>query len=152
MQVEGAAPPLRNALLPPPLHSNGRAGPCERCGWPLALAAVGAVAASPAWAGDATAGRAVFNSQCSSCHSDAKSRPVVVGPPLYGVVGRHAGSVPGYPYSSTMKSAGFEWTPDRLRAYLPAPRDYLPGVKMTYNGLKDPSKLDSLIAYLQTLK
>jgi cytochrome c len=51
-----------------------------------------------------------------------------------------------------MKAAGFAWTPDRLRAYLPAPRDYLPGVKMTYNGLKDPSKLDALIAYLQTLK
>ncbi len=116
------------------------------------LFAAGAFAASPAAALDAGAGHAVFASQCSSCHSDAKSRPVVVGPPLYGVIGRPAGSIPGYPYSKTMKSAGFVWTPDRLKAYLPAPRDYLPGVKMTYNGLKDQSKLDNLIAYLQTLK
>jgi cytochrome c len=99
-----------------------------------------------------TAGRRVFASQCSSCHSDAKSKPVVVGPPLFGVIGRPAGSVAGYPYSSTMKKAGFTWTPDRLRSYLPAPRDYLPGVKMTYNGLKNPAQVDDLIAYLQTLK
>jgi cytochrome c len=114
--------------------------------------ATGVLAALPAAASNASAGHAVFTSQCSSCHSDAKSRPVVVGPPLYGVVGRPAGSIPGYPYSRTMKSAGFAWTPDRLRSYLPAPRDYLPGVKMTYNGLKDPSKVEDLIAYLQTLK
>ena len=76
----------------------------------------------------------------------------MVGPPLYGVVGRPAGSVDGYPYSRTMKSAGFVWTPDRLRAYLPAPRDYLPGVKMTYNGLKNSTQLENLIAYLETLK
>ena len=124
--------------------------PCS--GWPALALAAGALAASPAMASSSVAGRAVFASQCSSCHSDAKSRPVVVGPPLYGVVGREAGSFAGYPYSHSMKSAGFAWTPDRLRAYLPAPRDYLPGVKMTYNGLKDSNKLENLIAYLQTLK
>ncbi len=122
------------------------------CRWPLWLAGAGILAASPAAATGPGAGKGVFASQCSACHSDARSRPVVVGPPLFGVVGRSAGSISGYPYSSAMKSAGFAWTPDRLRAYLPAPRDYLPGVKMTYNGLKNPSQLDDLIAYLQTLK
>jgi cytochrome c len=113
--------------------------------------------ASAAVAGNAAAaidppGKAVFTSQCSSCHSDARSRPVVVGPPLFGVVGRPAGSVPGFAYSKAMKTAGFVWTPDRLRAYLPAPRDYLPGVKMSYAGLKNPSQLDQLITYLQSLR
>jgi cytochrome c len=116
------------------------------------LSGAGLISATPAVAGSASAGKAVFNSQCSSCHSDARSRPVVVGPPLFGVVGRPAGSVSGFAYSSAMRSAGFDWTPDRLRSYLPAPRTYLPGVKMTYNGLKNPSQLDDLIAYLQTLK
>ena len=74
-----------------------------------------------------------------------------MGPPLYGVVGRPAGSVSGFAYSNTMKTAGFVWTPDRLRAYLPAPRAYLPGVKMTYGGLKNSQQLDDLIAYLSTL-
>ncbi len=119
---------------------------------PLWLAGACFLASSPAAATGPTTGKSVFASQCSTCHSDARSRPVVVGPPLFGVVGRPAGSISGYAYSSAMKSAGFAWTPDRLRAYLPAPRDYLPGVKMTYNGLKNPSQLDDLIAYLQTLK
>ena len=108
--------------------------------------------ARPAAAADASQGRAVFSSQCGVCHSNAPSGGVIVGPPLYGVIGRKAGSVAGFDYSQTMKGAGFVWTPDRLHAYLPAPRDYLPGVKMTYMGLKDPAKLDSLIAYLQTLR
>jgi cytochrome c len=111
-----------------------------------------AAQASPAGAADANRGRAVFASQCSSCHSDAHNGPAIVGPPLYGVLGRKAGSVPGFAYSLTMKGAGFTWTPDRLRAYLPAPRDYLPGVKMTYAGLKNPSQLDDLISYLNTLR
>ena len=110
-----------------------------------------------AGAGDAQAadpghGRAVFASQCGVCHSDARNGPAVVGPPLYGVVGRPAGSVSGFNYSPAMRAAGFAWTPDRLQAYLPGPRDYLPGVRMAYPGLKNPAQLDDLIAYLRTLK
>jgi cytochrome c len=118
----------------------------------VVLLAAEVFAASPAAAADARAGRGVFESQCGVCHSDARNGPVIVGPPLYGVVGRLAGSVGGFDYSQTMKAAGFVWTPDRLRAYLPAPRTYLPGVKMSYAGLKNPSKLDDLIAYLATLR
>ena len=117
----------------------------------LVLVALAAAAAQPAFASADPPGKAVFTAQCSSCHSDARSRPVVIGPPLFGVVGRPAGAVPGFSYSKAMKSAGFAWTPDRLRAYLPAPRDYLPGVKMSYTGLKNPSQLDQLIGYLETL-
>ena len=121
--------------------------PCWLC---LPLGA-GVLTALPATAADPAHGRAVFTSQCSVCHSSARKGPVIVGPPLYGVVGRPAGSVSGFAYSNTMKTAGFVWTPDRLRAYLPAPRAYLPGVKMTYGGLKNSQQLDDLIAYLSTL-
>lgn len=115
-------------------------------------AALAAAFALPAAAADISQGRAVFASQCGVCHSNARGGGVIVGPPLYGVVGRKAGTVAGFDYSAAMKGAGFTWSPDRLQAYLPAPRDYIPGVKMTYPGLKDPAKLDSLIAYLQTLR
>jgi cytochrome c len=118
----------------------------------LMLPLAGAFSAVTAGATDAAAGRGVFATQCATCHSDARSRPTVVGPPLFGVIGRPAGSVAGYPYSTAMKSAGFVWSADRLRAYLPAPRQYLPGVKMTYGGLRNPAQLDNLIAYLCSLK
>ncbi|HVM99405.1 MAG TPA: c-type cytochrome [Caulobacteraceae bacterium] len=118
----------------------------------LAAVTPASALASPGPVADAAAGRGVFASQCSSCHSDARSRPALIGPPLFGVVGRPAGSIAGFAYSTTMKHAGFAWTPDRLRAYLPAPQRYLPGVKMTYPGLKSPQQLDQLIAYLGSLK
>ena len=129
------------------------AGSALACGGSAAIVVLVALSTAPsASAGDAKAGRAVFAAQCSVCHSDARDGPVILGPPLWGVIGRKAGSVSGYPYSTAMQAAGFVWTADRLRAYLPAPRDYLPGVKMSYPGLKNPKQLEDLIAYLGTLK
>ena len=111
------------------------------------------LAASAAQAADAVSiGRAVFASQCSICHSNARNGPVIQGPPLYGVIGRRAGSVGGFAYSPAMKAAGFVWTADRLRAYLPGPRDYIPGVRMSYAGLKNSAQLEALITYLDSLK
>ena len=114
----------------------------------LALAAAQAAQA----AADPGRGRSVFATQCSTCHTSDKGGGVVLGPPLYGVVGRKAGSVPGFSYSNTMRNAGFTWNAERLHAYLPAPRDYLPGVRMTYPGLKNAAQLDDLVAYLESLK
>jgi cytochrome c len=120
--------------------------------WAIPLVAAGLCAALPAAAGDAAHGKSVFGSQCASCHSNAPNGPVILGPPLYGVVGRPAGTVKNFNYSPAMKGSGFTWTEDQLRAYLPAPNKLLPGVRMTYGGLKNPAQLDDLIAYLKTLK
>ena len=114
--------------------------------------ALALTAAASAHAADPGKGRAVFAAQCSVCHSDGRGGGVVVGPPLYGVVGRRAGSAPGFAYSGAMKAAGFDWTAERLRAYLPAPQAYLPGIRMTYPGLKNATQLDDLVGYLGTLK
>ena len=108
--------------------------------------------ALPANAGDAAKGKGVFAAQCSMCHSNAKGGPTILGPTLYGVVGRKAGSVSGFVYSTGMKNAGFSWTDAQLRTYLPAPRATVPGTKMGYAGLKNPTQLDDLIAYLDSLK
>ena len=122
-----------------------------RLGLALTLAA-GLLFAQPAAAGDAGKGKGVFNAQCGICHTANKGGPAILGPNLWGVVGRKAGSVPGYNYTSGMKAAGFTWTDEKLEAYLPAPRAMVPGTKMTYGGLHDPAKLADLIAYLNTLK
>ena len=116
------------------------------------LTAVAALIALPAAAADPGQGKAVFASQCSVCHSAAKGGAAILGPTLFGVVGRPAASIKGFAYTPGMKAAGFTWTDDRLRAYLPAPAKLVPGTRMTYPGLKDPVKLENLIAYLGTLQ
>jgi len=116
------------------------------------LLAAGLFTALPAAAADAVHGKSVFAAQCAMCHSATRNGPTILGPPLFGVIGRKAGSVGGYAYSSGMKSAGFVWSDDRMRAYLPAPRAMVAGTKMTYGGLKNPAQLDDLIAYLNSQK
>jgi cytochrome c len=105
-----------------------------------------------AQAADPVAGHNVFNAQCSICHSAAPSGITIIGPNLYGVVGRKAGTLKGYAYSAAMKASGITWTDDQLRAYLPSPQKTIPGIKMTYFGLKNPVQLENLLAYLNTLK
>lgn len=117
------------------------------------VAALTLTAALPAAAGgDPAAGKMVFASQCAVCHSAAKGGAPILGPTLFGVVGRKTASMPGFVYSTAMKSAGGVWTNERLETYLPAPSKAVPGTKMTYMGVKDPAKLRNLIAYLDTLK
>ena len=116
------------------------------------LVAAGLFAAFQAAAGDAAHGKSVFGAQCAICHSAARNGPTILGPPLFGVVGRPAASVKDFDYSSGMKASGITWSNEKLSAYLPAPMKMVPGTKMTYGGLKNPSQLDDLIAYLDTLK
>jgi cytochrome c len=101
-------------------------------------------------AADATAGLAVFKTQCAICHSPLEGKNLV-GPSLFGVVGRKSGSIEGFHYSAANKSADITWTPEVLDKYLTAPRLVVPGTIMTYAGLKDDTKRADLIAYLATL-
>ena len=106
---------------------------------------------SPANAADPAAGKSVFNSYCSICHS-VQAGKNMVGPSLFGIVGRKTGSVPGYSYSEANKNANLTWDEATLDKYLQSPRTVIPGTKMTYGGLKDDTKRADLIAYLATLK
>ena len=118
----------------------------------LLAAALAALAAQPAWAaGDPGRGKDVFTAQCSSCHG-VKSGQTVLGPSLFGVVGRRSASVPGFAYSKGMKAAGLTWTPDRIAAYIAAPKAVVPGDKMAFVGLQNPAQAADLIAYLATLR
>ncbi len=118
----------------------------------IALGMLGAAGgAGTAHAADAAAGKQVFQSQCAICHAD---KPGVnkIGPSLFGVIGRHTGSEPGYDYSVANKNANLVWTPDVLDKYLDNPQSVVPGTKMPYAGLKNATKRANLIAFLATLK
>ena len=74
-----------------------------------------------------------------------------VGPTLFGVVGRSAGSVPGFQYTADHKKLGVTWDAATLDKYLTNPRAMVPDTTMIYAGLKDDSKRADLISYLETL-
>ena len=119
----------------------------------LAGAAAVALTSTGASAQDADKGKALFNSRtCVACHTNTGTANRV-GPPLFGVVGRKAGSVASFPgYSDDLKKAGFDWTPEKLDAWINDPKSIVPTTKMVYNGLKNEAERKDLIAYLQTLK
>ena|ERR1700756_5704981 len=108
------------------------------------------LSAVPSLAGDGGKGETVFRSNCSVCHNADRGGPPSIGPNLFGVVGRRAGTLPGYSYSTAMKNAGFTWTEQQLKNYLPAPRKLVPGTKMTFPGLKRDSDIDLIIYYLDS--
>ena len=130
----------------------------------MALLAAGTLSATiaAAQAQDATKGKAVFN-QCLACHALDHA---VVGPPLAGVIGRAAGSVPGYSYSPMMKAAGeagLVWSEQAMIDYLPNPTGYLKAFlagknkpvtgsgKMVYM-LANEDQRKNVVAYLATTK
>jgi cytochrome c len=108
--------------------------------------------AGAAQAGDAAAGKAVFTAQCGTCHTVTKGGPTLVGPNLFGVVGRKAGSLSGFAYSPAMKAAGFSWTVAKLADYAANPAGAVPGNKMPFGGVKGGTKAADVAAYLATLK
>ena len=108
------------------------------------------VGLSTARAADPAAGQAIFKSQCGICHSVAEGKNMI-GPSLFGIVGRVSGSVSGFHYSAANKGANITWDATILDKYLTSPRTVVPGTTMTFAGLKDDAKRADLIAYLATL-
>lgn len=125
---------------------------------PAAAAAAGAVtpdnvdtlsgAKFASFTGDAAKGEKAFIA-CKVCHAPDKN---MIGPMLKGIVGRAAGTVEGYTYSTANKNSGITWSPEKLFQYLEKPQRVVPGTKMTYPGMTDPQMRADTIAYLQTLK
>ena len=96
--------------------------------------------------GDAAAGETVF-AQCRTCHLIEEGKNGV-GPSLYGVIGRTAGTIEGFRYSDANANSGVTWTPEVMYEYLEAPREFMPGTRMAFPGLKDPQDRADVIAYL----
>lgn len=95
--------------------------------------------------GDAANGKALY-AQCAGCHSMTQNN---VGPMHCGLIGRPAGTVPGFDYSEAMKSSGLVWSPEILDAFLVSPISYVVGTKMGFAGFDNPTERADLIAYLQ---
>jgi cytochrome c len=101
-------------------------------------------------AGNAEAGQRVFN-QCRACHTINQGGRNGVGPNLWGVWERQAGSIEGFRYSAPMRerAASLKWDEATLRAYLTDPKAVVPGGSMAFPGIRNPEQLTDLIAYLR---
>ena len=119
---------------------------------PLALAlgalalATGGIAAEAADKGDQ-----MFHRYCFICHDTTPGKNKL-GPSLAGVIGRKAGSEPGFAYSPAMKGAGFTWDEQALDQYLTDPRAKVPGNKMMFIGVKSADERHAIIEYLAKFK
>ena len=92
-------------------------------------------------------GEKVFK-KCSACHIVAKGGKNLIGPALYGVVGRTSASIQDYSYSSALKAHGKKWSFEELNAFLLKPKSYIKGTKMAYAGLRKDKDRASVILYL----
>ena len=101
-------------------------------------------------AGDPKRGADTFAQECAECHSVKEGRNKK-GPSLFDVVGRKAGSIADFVYSEPMKLTAFNWSPDKLDAYLAHPKQIVPNGKMKYDGLPDEKDRADIIAYLSSL-
>ncbi len=98
---------------------------------------------------DAVAGEKVFV-MCVGCHSDkAEHRPT--GPNLFGLIGRQAGTLEGFQYSSALKDSGMFWDERTLDEFIANPGARIPGTMMLI-GVGNAQDRANLIKYLNTLK
>jgi cytochrome c len=97
--------------------------------------------------GDTARGKRIF-AQCATCHSPEQGVNRV-GPSLFGVVGRHSGSIAGFRYSDANRNSGITWTEQELFTYLENPRAKIPGTIMAFVGLRNPQQRADVIAYLK---
>ena len=94
----------------------------------------------------------VFNNACRTCHS-IKEGDNRLGPNLYKIIGRKAGSLPEYNYSSAMKDADFLWDEAKLARFIANPDEVVPGNKMTpYSGLASAEDRKRIVTFLLSMR
>jgi cytochrome c len=114
------------------------------------LAVNTALAQMPLPAAKSPDGAALFKQQCATCHTTNLSDPVRQGPPLVKIVGRPAGKVDGFHYSTGFAKADFVWDDAKLDAWLTNPQEIIPGAVMAYRQAK-PEARAAIIGYLKEL-
>ena len=116
----------------------------------MALVSLGAGASQAA---DIAKGEAAFVRQCAICHTIDKGGEHRLGPNLFGILGRKAGTAQGFRYTNAFRTtATFEWTEGLLGPWIALPSTMVPGTAMgTFPGVADRDK-DDIVAYLAAQK
>ena len=99
--------------------------------------------------GDLAHGAKVFK-KCSACHMIASDGKNMIGPNLWNVIGRQAGSVDDYKYSKAMVAYAKKWSFEEMNSYLIKPQAYIKGTKMAFAGLRKEKDRASVILYMNS--
>ncbi len=100
---------------------------------------------------DAAKGESAFKA-CKACHTAEDGGQNKVGPNLYDIVNHAIGTRDGFSYSDVLTAKVSEkWTFENLDAFIKKPKNWAPGTKMSYGGMKSDEKRANLLAYLRTL-
>jgi cytochrome c len=110
----------------------------------LAAAACSAALAQAPLVGDASRGKSLFDKRCTTCHVNTE-----MGPHYRGLIGRKAGTVPGFDYSRALQEKGVVWSEEALDRWLTNPDAFVPGNLMGFR-IRDPQERADIIAYLKT--
>jgi len=86
--------------------------------------------------------------KCAACHSIVQGGANKIGPALWSVLGRKAGSVSGYKYSKAMLAHGKLWSFEEMDGFLTKPKDWIKGTKMSFAGLKNAKDRAAVILYM----
>lgn len=97
---------------------------------------------------DAARGEKIFK-KCASCHTVGKGEGAKVGPNLFGILGRKRAGFAGFSYSEAMKTKGGAWDKESVNQFITKPKDFLPGTKMAFPGLKKPQDRADVILFLE---
>ena len=97
--------------------------------------------------GDIARGAQLYDSRCGACHSIARNR---VGPRHFALLGRRAGTQPGYRYSKALKDSKLIWDEDNLMRWLANPQEVIPGQKMVFR-VRDAEDRSDIVAFLRSL-
>ena len=92
-------------------------------------------------------GAKVFK-KCVACHSINEGGSNKIGPALWGVLGRPAGSIPDYKYSKAMATYGKNWSFEEMNGFLIKPKVWIKGTKMSFAGLKNAKERAAVILYM----
>ncbi len=92
-------------------------------------------------------GQKIFK-KCAACHSIAQGGANKIGPALWGVLGRNAGSHPDYKYSKAMAAYAKPWSFEEMDGFLLKPKEWIKGTKMSFAGLKNSKERAAVILYM----
>ena len=96
---------------------------------------------------NAAEGEKVFK-KCAACHSISQGGGNKIGPALWAVLGRKAGTVPDYKYSKAMAAHVKTWSFEEMNSFLIKPKDWVKGTKMSFAGLKNDKDRAAVILYM----